>query len=108
MDVDVTTGNPLIAFAGEIDMATSDRFASALQPWVEAGGPVTVDLSGVSFMDSTGISALVRVAKALGDRGCIVIHGAHGSVQKVFEITGLDSVPNIHIIPCMVLVEEAA
>ena len=43
----------------------------------------------------------------LGDRGCIIIHGAHDGIQKVFELTMLDSVPNIHIIPCTVLVEAA-
>ncbi len=39
-----------------------------------------------------------------GTRGCIIIHGAHDGIQKVFELTMLDSVPNIHIIPCTVLV----
>ena len=97
----------MIAFAGEIDLATAERCHLALQPWVEAGGPVTVDLSEVTFMDSTGIHAVIDAAKALGDRGCIIIHGAHDGIQKVFDLTMLDSVPNVHIIPCMVLVEAA-
>jgi hypothetical protein len=43
----------------------------------------------------------------LGDRGCIIIHGAHDGIQKVFELTMLDEVPNVHIIPCRMLVEAA-
>ena len=108
MHVDVTTGNPVIAFSGEIDLATADGFLSALMPYVEKGGPVPVDLSKVTFMDSTGMHAVFEAAQALGDRGCIIIHGAHDAIQKVFELTGLDAVTNIHIIPCRVLVEEAA
>jgi anti-sigma B factor antagonist len=105
MHVGVTTGNPVIAFSGEIDLATAEGFASALKPSVERGGPVTVDLSKVTFMDSTGIHAVIEAARGLGDRGCIIIHGAHDGIQKVFELTMLDSVSNIHIIPCAVLVE---
>lgn len=107
MHVGVRTGNPVIAFSGEIDLATVQGFVSALKAWVEAGGPITLDLSQVTFMDSTGIHALIEAAGALGDRGCIIIHGAHGGIQKVFELTMLDSVPNVHIIPCTVLVEAA-
>ena len=105
MHVGVETGNPVIAFSGEIDLASAESFLTALRPWVETGGPVTVDLSKVTFMDSTGIHAVIEAAEALGDRGCIIIHGAHDGIQKVFELTMLDSVPNVHIIPCTVLVE---
>ena len=107
MDVSVAAGNPIIAFSGEIDMATREGFFSALTPFLEAGGPVGVDLSGITFMDSNGVHALVQAAKALGDRGCIIIHGAHGAIRKLFELTSLESIPNIHIIPCTVLVEAA-
>ena len=105
MHVGVRNGNPVLAFSGEMDLATAEGFTSALQPWIEAGGPVTVDLSEVTFMDSTGIHAVIEAARALGDRGCIIIHGAHDGIQKVFELTMLDSVPNVHIIPCTVLVD---
>ena len=86
---------------------SSGSFSSALQPYVDAGGPVTVDLSEVTFMDSSGIHAIIEAARGLGDRGCIIIHGAHDGIQKVFELTMLDSVSNIHIIPCTVLVGAA-
>ena len=107
MNVGVTTGNPVISVSGEIDLASAEGFLTALRPWVETGGPVTVDLSKVTFMDSTGIHAVIEAAEALGDRGCIIIHGAHDGIQKVFELTMLDSVSNIHIIPCTVLVGVA-
>jgi anti-sigma B factor antagonist len=107
MHVGVRTGNPMIAFSGEIDMSVAVEVSFALQPLVEAGGPVTVDLSEVTFMDSTGIHAVLDAAEALGDRGCIIIHGAHDGIRKVFDLAMLDSVPNVHIIPCRVLVDAA-
>lgn len=101
--VDVRTGNPVVAFSGEIDMAVAEWMDAALQPWTRAGGPVTIDLSEVTFIDSTAIHVLLRAAATLGERGCIIVHGAHGAVKKVLELTGLDSEPSIHVIPCPVL-----
>jgi anti-anti-sigma factor len=103
MQVAVASGNPVIAFSGEIDLATAPGMSSALEPWIRAGGPVTVDLSEVTVMDRTGVHALVDAARALGDRGCIVIHGAHDGLSKVFALLRLDWVPNIHVIDCCVL-----
>jgi anti-anti-sigma factor len=65
---------------------------------------VTIDLSGVTFMDSTGIHLLVEAAAALGDRGCIIVHGAQGSAARVLEIMQFGSLkPNVHLIDCDVL-----
>jgi anti-anti-sigma factor len=94
----------VVAFSGEIDMAVAEEVNAALETWPSAGGPVTIDLSDVTFIDSAGIGALLRAAAALGERGCIIVHGANGPVKKVFELTGVGSGPNIHIIPCTVLV----
>jgi anti-sigma B factor antagonist len=101
--VDVARGNPVIAFFGEIDISTVQAVSTVLEPLTEVGGPVTVDLSAVSFMDSSGVHALFKAAAALGDRGCIILHGVGGSVSKVLRITGADSVPNIHVVGCSVL-----
>jgi anti-anti-sigma factor len=105
--VEMARGNPVIAFSGEIDMSTVQGVSTALEPLIETGGPVTVDLSAVSFIDSAGVHALFKAAAALGDRGCIIVHGVSGTVSKVLHITGAHSVPNIHVIGCSVL-EPAA
>jgi anti-anti-sigma factor len=101
--VSVSAGNPVIAFSGEIDMATAEAMGSALEPWVQAGGPVTIDLSAVTFIDSSCVHVLIRAAQALGERGCIIVHGAHGAVKKVIDLTGIEAGTNIHIIGCTVL-----
>ena len=102
--VAVSTGNPVVTLSGEIDLATARGVSSALEPWVRAGGPVIVDVSEVTFMDSTGLHALIKAAKALGEDGCIIIHGAHGPVWTALQLSQLDErVENIHFIECSVL-----
>ena len=102
--VGVVAGNPVISLSREIDLASAGRVSAALEPLVAAGGPVTIDLSHVTFMDSTGIHILLDAAAALGDRGCIILHGAHGSAARVLELTQLGTLkPNIHLIDCDVL-----
>ncbi len=48
---------------GEVDRATAQAFeAQATATVMEASGPIAlIDLSGVTFMDSSGITALIRV-----------------------------------------------
>ena len=106
--VGVVAGNPVISLSHEIDLASARRISSALEPLIAAGGPVTIDLSAVTFMDSTGIHVLLEAAVALGDRGCIIVHGAQGSAARVLELTQLGSLkPNIHLIDCDVLAATA-
>lgn len=61
----VTTGRtgdgPLVLTAtGEIDMSNAESFAAALADAREAAGPspMTIDLTGVEYLDSAGLAAL--------------------------------------------------
>jgi anti-sigma B factor antagonist len=104
--VQAVPANPVVKWFGEIDMQSAVDVARSLRPCVEAGGPVVVDLSGVTFMDSTGITVLLDAALALGDRGCLIVHGAHGTVANVIELLQLGRLaPNIHVNECDMLVE---
>jgi anti-sigma B factor antagonist len=81
------------ALSGEFDLAGIEHFESALAT-VESDSPqvVVVDLTGLEFMDSSGLRALVmadrRARKA--DRRFAIVPGPR-SVRRVFEITQLDS-----------------
>jgi len=104
----MTSRNPVLALAGEIDMACAEVITSSMKPLIEAGGPVVVDVSKVTFMDSTGLHLFVEAARALDERGCIILHGANGAVTRVIEITRFwEARENIHIIDCSVLVRAA-
>ncbi len=78
--------------AGEIDMATSDALLDALREAVgtEHAKEVAVDLAGVTFIDSSGIRALVVAQEEATARGVpIYVTNPHAHVRRVLELTGL-------------------
>ena len=82
----------VVVLSGEFDLAGVEEFASELAK-SEAGGPkvLLVDLSGLHFMDSSGLRALVMAdqrAKKAGRRLAIV--PGPPAVRRVFEITQLE------------------
>ena len=81
----------LVALHGELDIVSAYDLALAL---VEvAGSTVVVDLSGLTFMDSTGISALVMAKNRIeaDGRGQLLLTEPSGIVRKALEIVGLSS-----------------
>jgi anti-anti-sigma factor len=84
---------------GELDMASEREFAAAFAQVRGSGGPVTVDVRQLRFMDSSAIKVIVAAAKDAPD-DCIILHGVHDAVWKVVEITGIEQLPNLHVVPC--------
>ena len=86
-----------IRLMGELDMSNARELEEALESAVERAGPVLIELSELTFIDSTGISALLRTAQALRGRGCLILHGEQGNVRRVLDLVQLDeSVLNVH------------
>lgn len=87
----------VVTVAGELDVHTAPGLSLALDEQFGSGKSVIVDLAGVPFMDSTGLSvfvnALNRVKEHEGSLGLVVTEPA---VLKVFTITGLDTVLALH------------
>ena len=82
-------GLHIVALHGELDLASADGLAEAL---VEiAGSTLVVDLADLSFMDSSGIGALVVARKRIRAKGLgeLVVTRPTAIVQKVLEIVGL-------------------
>jgi len=51
---------------------------------------VTVDLAGVTFIEASGVATLVEALKIAGPRQIrLHLQGLHGSVLRLFEVTGL-------------------
>jgi anti-sigma B factor antagonist len=51
---------------------------------------IVVDLSGLEFMDSSGLGAIVACKKLAGSEGYLRVSGAQGAVQELFRITRMD------------------
>ena len=82
----------LIALEGQIDLYSAPSFKERLLGAIEQGKTrIVVDFSGLSFIDSTGLSVLVgalRRVRPLG--GALSIVSRDDDVRRLFEITGLD------------------
>jgi anti-sigma B factor antagonist len=84
-------GESILVVRGEVDLATAGGFRHALQALVETGSsPARVDLSAVTFMDSSGINALVTVRRAAEEAGVeLVLVAPSTHARTVLELTGL-------------------
>lgn len=79
--------------SGEIDVATVEGLRKALAECLGAGcREVTVDMSGVTFMDSSGVAAFVLALNTLGPRGVLRIANTAPGIRRVLQISGLSHV----------------
>jgi len=88
--VSAVPGGHLVTIAGEVDMATAPTLAETLVQF--ANGSVTVDLGDVTFIDSSGLSALLAAERHIRRRqGRLFVQGVNPITRKLFELTGLDT-----------------
>jgi len=86
--VERNDGTSVVRLSGEIDLNAVPALHEHLDP---LNGNVVVDLGGVTFLDSSGIGALVRTRiriEAVG--GTVVLRDPQPIVQRTLEIVGLD------------------
>ena len=87
-----TADDALLAVSGEIDMATAESLYERATALVDADTRTLVlDLGGVTFCDSLGVAALVRVYRHATGLGCrLRVTNLRGHVAHVLQISGLD------------------
>ncbi len=72
---------------GELDMATADELRAALDA---AQGPLTLDLSGLRFLDTSGLRLVLETAEqARRDRRELTVLPGTAAVQRLFEVAGV-------------------
>jgi anti-anti-sigma factor len=90
LDIRLSTedDSAVLEVGGEVDLDTAQQFRDALHRAQEARR-VVVDLSGVSFMDSAGVNAIIGAYNRLPPDGELRVIRLRANVRRVFEITGL-------------------
>ena len=98
LDVTDHDGITVLAVRGEVDVYTAPRLREKLVELVSQGKHrIVVDLEAVDFLDSTGLGVLVGGLKRLrGHDGDLSLVCTQHRILKVFEITGLTKVFDIH------------
>ncbi len=88
---------PVVTICGDVDLRSAPQLRRQLLSAPRTGdGSLLVDLSGVEYMDSSGVGTLVYVKREVEDRkGKVILIGLQPRVRSVLEITRLDKFFNI-------------
>lgn len=80
-----------IMISGELDLSAEPGLREALTDELHRPGimSLVVDMSSVSFIDSPGLSVLVRVLNIAHDADCQFTVTASRAVRRILEVTGL-------------------
>ncbi len=95
-------GTVVVSVAGEVDVGTAPILGDALEAVIDDQGnlSVCVDLAGMTFIDSTGLSVLVGALKRLRERGGhLTLANPSATTLRVLEIVGLTRVLEIATLP---------
>jgi anti-anti-sigma factor len=83
----------VIWVTGELDADTSRAVRARLaQAQRHARSDVIIDMTGVTFIDSTGVTAIISGAKALGDSSRLSVISPPERVARVLADAGMESV----------------
>ena len=88
-------GSQIVSMTGELDIATAEQaytyISDVIDAWDKAPAPVSVDLSGLTFCDASGLGVLARIARHARQAGRqLTLTAARPSLLKIMRITGLD------------------
>ena len=85
-------GNQIVSVRGELDIATAEQAYTFISDVIDAWPtPVSVDLSGLTFCDASGLSVLAKIARHAREAGRqLRLTAARPSLLKIMRITGLD------------------
>jgi anti-sigma B factor antagonist len=86
-------GHAVAVIRGELDAATADAAQQYVRQVIErSSGPVSLDLTGVSFCDARGLRALVGMAACARTAGRrLRLTGTRPGIIKIMRITGVDA-----------------
>ena len=86
-------GQRIAVAESRLDAAVAIEFKDAMRRAMQGGsGPVTLDLSQVRFMDSSGLGAVIAVLKMMPQGRALRLSGLTPNVARVFHLTRMDSV----------------
>lgn len=98
IDVQEQAQQTKINLTGEIDAYTAPKLRETAFPYTEKqGADIVIDLSGVTYMDSTGLGVFVGLFKSLNaNNGTLKLTGLSDRLKRLFDITGLADIMNIN------------
>ena len=92
----------VVGVRGRADAEAADQLETALKAAVSEYPKVAADLSGLAYISSAGLRALLEAARAASTKGAeFVVCSVNEPVQKVFNMSGMHHFLRIHgELPC--------
>ncbi len=88
--LNASTSGRRLDVAGELDLAARSELRAALADLVDGGADVTVDLSAVTFIDSTALAVLVHVHQEVAASGArLIVADPSPVVVRIMHLAGL-------------------
>jgi anti-sigma B factor antagonist len=79
-----------VKVSGELDLLTAPELQAALEPLQAEGTDIELDLSGLEFIDSTGVHLVLQTYQASRRDGWeLTLTGAGAEIRRAFELVGL-------------------
>ena len=91
-----TAGRVRLSVSGEVDLETTPALEAAVSDACVGSSTVELDLHDVSFIDSTGIRAVLTAKSLCSERGVefLLVPSRHQAPRRTFELAGvLDLLP---------------
>lgn len=90
----------ILTVAGDIDLATWKQFQSEASNWTAEPADLVLDCSGVTFIDSMGITVLVQLRKQVTEAGRqLFLVDTSGRVLQVLKLAGMNQLFDHTMIP---------
>src|SRR6187401_527924 len=86
----------VVHLSGELDMAVADSFCQGLLSSLDGQRPV-LDLSELTFLDSSGIRAILQIASAKGQG--VALRNLPPNIKRVLDVAGIDESMGVTIEP---------
>jgi anti-sigma B factor antagonist len=83
-------GASIVELTGELDLSTVPRVESSLLEQLHAPPGVVVDLTRLSFIDSSGIGVLIQAFLASNGNRMHTVIAPDSQVERVFRLAGID------------------
>jgi anti-anti-sigma factor len=85
-----------IKLTGEVDLATARQLIDALAT-ISTDSDVHLELAELTFMDSSGLGAILAFARSRNGAGPLVMLNPSDDIERLFVITGLEQHPKIEV-----------
>jgi anti-anti-sigma factor len=90
-------GGSTFVVRGQLDLDTVPAFREAVLPSVTSGSDIELDFSELTFLDSSGLQALVSIATEVAP-GCVTVRGVRRGPLSVLSLTGLLDIRGLRVI----------